>query len=705
MQVLKRPLFNRPTQTTSTNLAGVIIRQAALGVRYFPAQGNPFRMRGTLGVKDGGFNVVGSRMSFLFRDVAFNVLRVACALGALCWLGGCQQQTVGPTVTPSAVFSAAGLLVQLQEPAELKNIRVEDVQGNLLAELPAAGRRSRFELPFRWQPGEKYRIFLNFKELQYSQELSAPAAQAALRPSLDIPLGQGETPLPQPGEAAGEKVVFVPAKGTLQLGLLVENDSQMLSQFAWRVEWPPEVSVSSEDDRITLRSQQCDWQGNLELDGDWLQTVLNVTLPDNDQPAKIKASFRQQPAGTSADKEQWQTITLVLRPLTPQALAELLELKRWTFPADPSGEEQPDQLTDSVVLPDEVWTAMRRLLRRPAQMFNHYDPYAQQAIDLHNHGNLPLNLRIESEICDLATGRPLLDFSPPIFKSPVESTTSEHLLRVEGQQTSSAVIPVYVRPGVRPGQYERRLRVYWLGSSQPVLQAVRPLVVIRGDPMVSAVVVCALVAGGLGWGGVLWGGRSVVQRVGVNGLSTIGLLAAVHFVAAYAFRLGSDILAGVLGPFYVFLAGLGNEGVSALMLAVVVTLVPRVGAASLSMATVFLLYSMFTGQFGFVDMLFLSVGCVANETLLALSGVTTTQRFRQPAETLPLHAVVRLALALGSAKALTLYTQLCLYQVVYRLYYADWYILAVTLWVGLGYGTLGAACGAVLGSQLRRTAR
>jgi hypothetical protein len=176
----------------------------------------------------------------------------------------------------------------------------------------------------------------------------------------------------------------------------------------------------------------------------------------------------------------------------------------------------------------------------------------------------------------------------------------------------------------------------------------------------------------------------------VEGLTTIALLAGVHFVVAYAFRLGSDLLAGVLGPFYIFLAGIGNEGATALMLAVVITLVPRVGTASL---------------FGFVELLFVSVACILNEVLLAAFGLTTTSRLRKPGRRAPWAVVGSVALALGTAKALSIYAQLCLVQVMYRLFYADWYVLAAALWVGLFYASLGAGLGTLLGYQLRRTAR
>jgi hypothetical protein len=223
--------------------------------------------------------------------------------------------------------------------------------------------------------------------------------------------------------------------------------------------------------------------------------------------------------------------------------------------------------------------------------------------------------------------------------------------------------------------------------------------------VVSTVALAAIVLAVVAWCGAAGASRAAVHRIGVEGLATIGLVAGLHFVVSYASRIAGFFLGGLLGPFQIFVAGVGNELAASLLLATAVTLVPRVGTLTLSSVTVFLLNALFTGQFGVVDVLFVSVSAALGEAALALAGVTTTRRLRQPVGHAPLSSVLSVAVALGTANAATLFAQFCLFQVLYRLYFAAWYVAAVALVTGLLYGSAGAAWGTVLGYRLRRTRR
>jgi len=54
-------------------------------------------------------------------------------------------------------------------------------------------------------------------------------------------------------------------------------------------------------------------------------------------------------------------------------------------------------------------------------------------------------------------------------------------------------------------------------------------------------------------------------------LSTIAMVAALHFVVSFAARLSGTVLYAFLGPFYVFLDGIGAEAIPCLLVAVIVT--------------------------------------------------------------------------------------------------------------------------------------
>ncbi len=222
--------------------------------------------------------------------------------------------------------------------------------------------------------------------------------------------------------------------------------------------------------------------------------------------------------------------------------------------------------------------------------------------------------------------------------------------------------------------------------------------------MVTSVVVASLGAAGLLWVVIALTWRRLVNAIGIEGLTAIGLISSLHFVVSYASRLAGNVIASVTGPFYIFIAGIGNEGLTSTLMAALVVLVPRPGVVTLSSLTVFLLNATFTGQFGVADVLFVSVSIALAEGCLAATGVTSTSSFRMPRQRPTLSMLLTAAGAIGLANGGTLFAQYCLSQALYRLYFPLWYVVAVSLVTGVAYGAVGAAAGTLLGFQLRRTA-
>jgi hypothetical protein len=187
-------------------------------------------------------------------------------------------------------------------------------------------------------------------------------------------------------------------------------------------------------------------------------------------------------------------------------------------------------------------------------------------------------------------------------------------------------------------------------------------------------------------------------------LSTIAVLAAMHFAVSLAARLFGYALYAVLGPIAVYFGGLGDEGVPSLLLAVAIVLVPRPGTAALSIATVWLLNVLVTGTLSFVSLLMVSTSLVVYEVILGVAGVTLESRLVEPTSRPRPELVIRTALALGTANALALYIQFFVSMTFYRFAFEPWYYHSVALLTGLGYGAVGAAIGTIWGYQLRKAA-
>lgn len=188
-------------------------------------------------------------------------------------------------------------------------------------------------------------------------------------------------------------------------------------------------------------------------------------------------------------------------------------------------------------------------------------------------------------------------------------------------------------------------------------------------------------------------------------LSTIALLAALHFAVSFAARLFGYALFAFLGPFAVYVDGIGGEAIPSLLLAVAVMLVPRVGTAVLSISTVWLLNVLVTGTFSVVSAAMVIVSMAAHEVVLRIAGITHLGASQLlPSSKLPASLVVRSALAIGIANSIALYAQFFISMKFYDFYFSPLYIHSVALLTGLGYGAVGAAVGTAWGFQLRRAA-
>lgn len=633
---------------------------------------------------------------------------------------GCQSAGDGGSPRVAVSCGDGTLRAEFDEPVELLNVGVLDAAGSSLQDLPCAGRRRAFEVPFDWRPGASYRLRLRLADETLDRSLVAPDAVPALRGSIEAPLGQNVFAMAPPqARAAAESArsdppapeeeaieVLLPEDGAVTLALVVECLRQSSTRYVWELTPSPGVALAEEaaaDAAIAQLDRGRQTSGELALRHDYSQRVVPLRIAADAAAPQLRCLLRQWPDAAAAPLEQ--SLTIRFRSAAGVDRAGLVEVTDVVFPAGADGRRREEQLADAVALPHPLWSRVRRAVRAADALENNYDAYGTQAVWLTNRSRLPLSLLIETEVAHPGGGEPLLAFAPPEWLAPRSSAVSEHVLRLAPGETAAARVPLFARPEVVPGRYERRIRVYLVGDRRPLATAVRPLVVSRGDALVSGVALAACAAALAGIAVAMLLGRRAVRTIGVEGLATIALFAALHFACSYASRIGGNILAGLLGPFATFVAGLGGEGATSLLLAAAVVTIPRTGTFALSTVTVFLLNALFAGQFGLVDVLFVAVSAALGELCLALCGVTTTPWLRRPARRIPLPAVAAVAVSLGVANAATLYSQFCLIQVLHRLFFAAWYVTAVALITGLAYGGIGAGLGAVVGFRLRRTRR
>jgi len=199
----------------------------------------------------------------------------------------------------------------------------------------------------------------------------------------------------------------------------------------------------------------------------------------------------------------------------------------------------------------------------------------------------------------------------------------------------------------------------------------------------------------------VWG-RRWTAAIGVIGMTRIALLSGVHFAISYTARIVDALISSVvLGPYFVYVSGIGGEVLPTLIQAVTVAIIPRPGALALSNLTVSMLNGICAGELGPSDLWFAVVGATLGELCLLLTGAT---RWSTPSpQAAPRDALwpVRCAMALAAYNGATWFVQYCMFSVLYRQFYPLSFIAAVSLIVGCVYGGLGAIVGAHWGLRLR----
>jgi hypothetical protein len=389
-------------------------------------------------------------------------------------------------------------------------------------------------------------------------------------------------------------------------------------------------------------------------------------------------------------------LPLRLQLMARELRAEAVRLERWAMPTDKQGRTRPRGVADQVVMPDPVWGRLAgRLGLRPSAT-DYWEARTWQTVWLHNSGDQPVPLFVTCEILDPATGRPAGFFVSPKVQATGGTSVVRGMVRVPPGATAPCVLPVFVRDDTPAGTWIRRLTVTPVGSDRVLLRRDRPLGVVRGRPFFSLWVLGVVVLS-LAWAAaaVLLYGRAV-RSFGVRVVVLLSLLGSLQFCIHFIGGLASSVLYAVLGPFNCLVGGLITEVLTYTLIAATLMLVPRVGAMTLAGLVTYLMGGILFGSFGVTDVLYVGSAIAFREIALYVFGVTSLSAHKEPPRLLPM------MLALGLADAAAAYTSLALQGVLYRLFFADWYIVLQVVVTGFAYTALGVYLGRRLGGNLRR---
>ncbi len=256
----------------------------------------------------------------------------------------------------------------------------------------------------------------------------------------------------------------------------------------------------------------------------------------------------------------------------------------------------------------------------------------------------------------------------------------------------SAVVPLYVwseDPSEVVGDYVLRVIAYAMGTNKVLAEKeVRVRVVAVPVWRILFVLTAALLC---------IAGMALILGFAIPSFTAREAAVSALF-AALAFALVSlpgtivwPIATAILGPFDWILVGLLYSVALYMIYSSLVTLCPRFGVLTLTMFAKMLLYILFLGSRNPLStIIWLATSACIYEPLLWLAGVTRGSGAPP----------WRAAMVFGFGRLIDSYVDFVVYMSLYRLFYADWYILLYCIGSAI-YTVIGSYAGAKIGSSLR----
>ncbi len=391
----------------------------------------------------------------------------------------------------------------------------------------------------------------------------------------------------------------------------------------------------------------------------------------------------------------------VLEPrLVPvEAAAAELAVRAVRFPTDQAGAVDVARPAGRVTLPGRAWTALLEVAGLGVRGRDRELPWAWHAVTLANAGSRPLDVVVRSRV--LEGGAPAEAFRPVVRDADGRSGLVSALLRVPAEGEATAVLPLFVDEAALPegaSEFVHELSVVPLGAREAVRVETTPLRVSRGSSCVALGFALALLAACLGVGSAVVGVPRWLRSFGTTDLTTIAVFATLGFVITAATAVLSSGLAALLGPFSMLVTGLLSDCLRSALLATLIVLLPRRGTATLFLLLGWLMQGIALGAFSPTDFVFVGGRIFWLESFLWLAGLTRGGAWRDARSAA---RFARLTVGFAGSSLLSMAGSMASQIVLFRLYYAAWFVVLMLALPGFLYDVIACALATAFAASLR----
>lgn len=663
----------------------------------------------------------------------YYISRLLSLLLCLCYLACAPKSGEQAPISWTVTFFPLGARVEFDAAVRenIQKVTVLDSEGRLVAQLNLGGyARSTESLYFRWEKGQTYQFEVMYQNGESAaQTMQAP--QTDPRGAIEIAIPYGTIEVNKPLDTSiGTNLNVSPAASTQNASLvlqgvemtatvLVRNSLEAPVAFqvvlqvpasfqvlphnpAWDSEVKEAALNPSSIGEIVLSYRS---SGKFTVESEVWYSQLTLKIPD--EPLPKDTQIRGHVFFENASGDRWErSATTPLRSASLDEIVGQLRIEDITMPTDLSGISDPRRRPNTISYPRPLLGGLGKWFGAKASPTDEFEPIAYQTIHIHNQEQETVHAIVASMNRDTESGQPVPFLSPP---DAVNAGTDRSLAFVSlpGESTTPVPLPIYLNPlsqqhqdFIGEGQYERAIEVKIWGSDATALRATRPLLIVT--PNLHALLVTSLVTvvTGLGIGLLLCFHSQLFTRFSTKQLILISLFGTTIFIAVNVpSTLLTNLISALLGPISSLVTGLINEMLYYALLTSLLILIPKFGVITLVTAVRLLLGGVTLGLLTPTILLH-----AVTAVLLLEVGFQIARKITLDSGAIGGANLLILALIFGLCDAFTVYIDFQLSMTLYRLFYADWYILTRILVDGFTYTFIGVLLGKRLGSGLWRVA-
>ena len=605
----------------------------------------------------------------------------------------------------------------------VQKVTVLDSEGRLVAQLDLGGYARGIEsLYFRWEKGKTYQFEVIYRNGESTVQ-TVPAPQTDPRGTIEIAIPYGTIEVEKTADAS---VGTQPAPSTQKASLvlqgiemtataLIRNGLEAPVNFDVVLQVPASFRVLPHhpvwdsaalnpgtigEDILSYRSS-----GKFTVESEVWYSQLTLKIPD--EPLPKGAQIRGHVFFENESGDRWErSVTTPLRSASLDEIAGQLRIENITMPTGPSGMSDPRQRRDTISSPRPLLGGLGKWFGAKASPTDEFEPVAYQTVHIHNQGKDTIHAIVASMNRDAQDGEPVPFLSPP---DAVNAGTNRSLAFVSlmGESTTPVPLPIYLNPLSQQhqdftgaGGYERAIEVTIWGSDATALRATRPLLIVTPNLHALLVTSLVIIVTGLGIGLLLCFNQQLFTRFSTKQLILISLFGTTIFIAVNVpSTLLTNLVSALLGPISSLITGLINEMLYYALLTSLLILIPKFGVIALVTAVRLLLGGVTLGLLTPTILLH-----AVTAVLLLEIGFQIARKITLDSGAIGGANLMTLALIFGLCDAFTVYVDFQLSMTLYRLFYADWYILTRILVDGFSYTFIGVVLGKRLGSGLWRVA-